>query len=58
MLVGLGRAPPGSESFVELFYEARVARWLEIEPDVQLIVQRGEPERATLVAGVRARLGI
>lgn len=45
-----------TESFLELFYKARLTPWFSIEPDLQLLFGPGGGERTVLVGDVRARL--
>jgi hypothetical protein len=53
---GIARLPPGTETFLELFYKLRLAPWLTFEPDIQLFLQPGGSNDAALVAGVRGKI--
>ena len=50
-------ATPGhAESFLELFYKARFARWFTMQPDLQLVLTPSGADRGALVGGVRFKL--
>jgi len=55
--VGLGAGHlRGSETFVEAFYKARINKWWNVQPDVQIVFQPGGQDATALVLGLRVKL--
>jgi porin len=52
----LGSPAPGTETFVEMFYKARLTPWLSLEPDFQIFHQPGGDGRDAAVFGVRFKI--